>query len=140
MLRAVLDTNVLVSSLFFGGNPRRVVDMANAGRFQAVTSIPLLAELEMVLAEDFQMPFERLEETIRDVLSFVEIAPELPQFHAEVRDLKDVKVLACASAGEADCIVTGDRDLLSLGKWEGVAILPPVQFLGLDALKGDAVW
>lgn len=140
MLRAVLDTNVLISSLFFGGNPRRVIDMAIIGRFQAVSSIPLVAELEIVLAVDFQLPSERVEEAVRDVMSFAQIVAELPQFHAEVRDLKDVKVLACASAGEADCIVTGDRDLLALKKWGGVAILTPAQFLGLDAFKGEAVW
>lgn len=129
MLRAVLDTNVLISSLFFGGNPRRVVDLAAAGRFQAVSSIALLAELETVLLEDFRAPAERVEEIIRDVLSFCVIAPEMPEFTANVRDSGDVKVLACAVGGEADYIVTGDRDLLALGRWEDISILTPEQFL-----------
>jgi putative PIN family toxin of toxin-antitoxin system len=125
----VLDTNVLISSLFFGGNPRRVVDLAAAGRFQAVSSIALLAELETVLLEDFRVPAERVEEIIRDALSFCVIAPEMPDFTANVRDLGDVKVLACAVGGEADYIVTGDRDLLALGRWEDISILTPEQFL-----------
>ena len=49
MIRAVIDTNVLISALFWGGAPRRVVDLASSGRFRALTSLELLAELEDVL-------------------------------------------------------------------------------------------
>ena len=132
MLRAVLDTNVIISSLFYGGKPRRVVDLAAAGRFQALTSVPLLVELELVLAEDFEVPTDKVEEAIREVMSFALLVPETPEFEVEVRDAGDAKVLACAAGGEANYVVTGDADLLSLKEWRGVTILTPDQFLRLE--------
>jgi predicted nucleic acid-binding protein len=49
--------------------------------------------------------------------------------HAQAWHVDDVKVIACAIAGRADCIITGDRDLLSLGDVQGISILTPEQFL-----------
>jgi putative PIN family toxin of toxin-antitoxin system len=130
-MRAVVDTNVLISALFWGGTPRRVVDLAATGRFRAVTSPELLGELETVLAEDFGLPQEKVELVLRDILSYAEVitpvaAPEVP-----VRDLSDAKVLACAVAAGADCIVTGDQDLLSLGSAGDISIITPRAFLDL---------
>jgi len=67
-MRVVLDTNVLISALFWGGQPRRLVDLAIAGRIQAITSPELLGELERVLAEDFEVPQDKVEFVLRDVL------------------------------------------------------------------------
>jgi len=128
-MRAVLDTNVIISALFWGGGPRRVVDLAASGRFQAITSPELLAELEDVLAEDFEVPQERVELILRDVLSWAEVAGPTEQVVLPVRDLADVKVVACAVAGRADCIVTGDRDLLSLGEVQGIRMMTVRAFL-----------
>jgi len=128
-MRAVIDTNVLISALFWGGQPRRVVDLAAAGRFQTITSPELLLELEEVLAEDFEIPQERVEMILRDVLSFSELIAPIEEIQVPVRDQADVKVITCAMAGRADFIVTGDRDLLVLGKVHGVRILSASPFL-----------
>jgi len=128
-MRVVLDTNVLVSALFWGGQPRRVVDLAIAGRLQAVTSPELLAELEQVLAEGFAVPQDRVELVLRDVLSYAEVAVPLEEVDIPVRDRDDAKVLAAARAGRAACIVTGDRDLLEIGEVHGIAILTVREFL-----------
>jgi predicted nucleic acid-binding protein len=69
-LRAVLDTNVLVSALFWAGTPRQVVDLAAAHVFQALTSRDMLAEFEAVLVEDFSLPAARVEAAVRDTLSY----------------------------------------------------------------------
>lgn len=123
-MRVVIDTNVLISALFWGGAPRRVVDLAASGRLQAVTSPELLAELEDVLAEDFEVPQKRLDLILRDILSHAELITPDPELDIEVRDAGDVKVLACAVAGRADCIVTGDKDLLDLRR---IPDRPPVR-------------
>jgi len=130
-MRVVLDTNVLISALFWGGPPRRIVDLAAAGHCQAVTCPELVAELEAVLTEDFAVPQDKLDLVLRDILSYAEVVtaaekPELP-----LRDLADVKVIACAIAGRADCIVTGDQDLLSLGSIAGIRVLTVRDFLDL---------
>ena len=131
-MRAVLDTNVLISALFWGGTPRQVVDLAVSGHFQAVTSPELLAELTTVLADDFDVPQDKLDLVLRDVLSYAEVVAVLEEHAIPVRDLADVKVLACALAGRADCIVTGDRDLLALPPLPEVRILTPRAFLDAE--------
>jgi predicted nucleic acid-binding protein len=50
-----------------------------------------------------------------------------------VRDLDDNRVLEAAVTGRVDAVVSGDRDLLELGEYEGIAILTAVQFLGMLA-------
>jgi predicted nucleic acid-binding protein len=69
-MRAVVDTNVFISGLFWGGRPRRVMDLAAGGRFQALTSAELLLELEDVLTEDFEVPQERVDLVLRDYALF----------------------------------------------------------------------
>ena len=128
-MRAVVDTNVFISGLFWGGRPRRVMDLAAAGRFHALTSAELLLELEDVLTEDFEVPQERVDLVLRDVLSYAEMIVPGGEPSIAVRDVDDVKVIACAIAGRADCIITGDRDLLSLGDVQGISVLTPEQFL-----------
>ena len=130
MIRAVIDTNVLISALFWGGAPRRVVDLAASGRFRALTSLELLAELEDVLAEDFGVPQERLDLIVRDVLSYAEVVTVTEEaVPVIVRDLSDVKVIACALAGHADRIITGDTDLLAVSEVDDVRIVTVRGFL-----------
>jgi putative PIN family toxin of toxin-antitoxin system len=128
-MRVVIDTNVVISSLFWGGAPRRVVDLAAGGHFQALTSPELLAELEAVLAESFGIPQEKLDLVLRDILSYAEVVTVLEEPQIPVRDLSDTKVLACAIAGHADCIVTGDHDLLALDAVRGIRTLSVRAFL-----------
>jgi len=128
-MRAVIDTNVIISALFWGGQPRRVVDHAASGRFQAITCPELLIELEDVLAEDFGVPQERVDLILRDVLSFSELIAPIQEIEVPVRDHADVKVIACAVAGRADFVVTGDRDLLALGEAHGIRVATVRAFL-----------
>lgn len=128
-MRVVVDTNVFITGLFWGGRPRRVMDPAAAGRFQALTSVELLLELEDVLTEDFDVPQEQVDLVLRDVLSYAEMIVPGEETDIAVRDAGDVKVIARAIAGGADCIVTGDQDLLSLGEVEGIGVLTPEEFL-----------
>ena len=128
-MRAVLDTNVIISALFWGGLPRRVVDLAISGGFQAVTSPELLWELEAVLAEDFEVPQDRVELAVRDMLSYAEVVVPVGEIEVAVRDRGDLRVIACAVAGRADYVITGDRDLLSLKQVAGVRFLTVRAFL-----------
>jgi putative PIN family toxin of toxin-antitoxin system len=128
-MRAVVDTNVLISALFWGRAPRRIVDLAAAGHFQALTFPELLAELEAVLAESFVVPREKVDLVLRHILSYAEVVTLLEEPQILVRDLADVKEIACAIAGHADCMVTGDRDLLTLGAVSDMRILSIHAFL-----------
>jgi putative PIN family toxin of toxin-antitoxin system len=133
-MRVVLDNNVILSGLFWKGAPRALLDSAVAGRFQAITSPALLAELEAVLSEDFELPDGPLREAMSFVLSFAEVVEDGGISPVAVRDPGDEKVLACAVRGGADAVVTGDRDLLDLPELPGIRILGPRAFL--DTLSG----
>jgi uncharacterized protein len=128
-VRAVLDTNVLISSLFWGGLPRRLTALAAAGGFRAVTSPELLAELATVLVQRFGWPSERAAGAAANVASYSEVITVIPSVDVAVRDPADVKVVACACAAEAECIVSGDRDLLELGEVRGVPVVTVREFL-----------
>lgn len=131
----VLDTNVLVSGLAFpGGPPGRLVSAWRAGAFGLVTSAFMLDELARILpALSRRTGFGP--EDVRDFLDLlramakvVELDPAvLAQAQASgLRDPNDVPVLATFIAAGADCLVTGDKDLLALA--ERFAVLTPAAF------------
>ena len=129
-MRIVLDTNVIVSAVFFGGVPGRILEAWRDGKLQLVLSADILDEYQRVgriLASEYTgvdlEPFLAL----LAVEAEVEEAPALP---APVsRDPDDDKFLACALAGGVAAIVSGDQDLLVHDGWREVGILRPLQFV-----------
>ncbi len=134
MIRAVIDTNIIISALFWGGLPEKVFAAARDERFTALLTEPLIAEVSKVLGRDKfaeqllkrKMTAEAITAQYRAAAVFVEPA-EIPP--GIVRDAKDAMVLACAVGGKADFIVSGDRDLLVLNAYESIPILNADQFL-----------
>ncbi len=139
-MRVVLDTNVLVSGLAFpGGPPGRLVSAWRAGAFDLAVSDFLLDELARILpamaartgfTDDDERDFLDL---LRAMAQVVELGRgALAEAQASgVRDPNDVPILATLIAAGADCLVTGDRDLLTLaGQYP---ILSPADFCARHA-------
>jgi putative PIN family toxin of toxin-antitoxin system len=136
VIRAVLDTNLLVAYLLTHRPPvATLVDhhLARDG-FVLVTAPELLAELDRVLA----YPKLQTYYTERDRTRFVALVAalseivELPEAIPRIcRDPDDDRAIACAVAGGADVIVSGDHDLLALGRVGDIPILTAAQFLDL---------
>jgi uncharacterized protein len=126
-MRVLLDTNVLVSAVLFGGLPRRLLDAALQGRFVLVTGVELLDEFEDILRDRFAFDraAARLVRTEMDTVAELAQPGELAPVS---RDPDDDLVLATAEAGEVEVIVTGDKDLLVLEAHRGVPILTARQF------------
>jgi putative PIN family toxin of toxin-antitoxin system len=139
-VRAVLDTNVLVSGLVAEeGAPRRILDAWLEGHFILVTSLYLVEELTHVLSyprivQRLRLDEEEVAAILAALLSKAELAPGHLHLPGVTRDPKDDAVVACAGEGEADYIVSGDQDLLVLGEHEGV--VTPRQFAELLAPLG----
>ena len=129
-MRVVADTNVLVSALIFpGGSPEAFYRLALERRIELVTSRPLLAELGRVLSGKFGWQPERAEEAVAQVVRLAEIV-EPREALAEIEaDPADNRVLEAAAQGSVDAIVSGDRHLLELGSWRGIAIQTPAAFI-----------
>ena len=97
MTKVVLDTNVLISSIFWKGPSRHIIDLAIANKIKSVTSPEILEEVEAVLYEDFpQVPYDKIEGIIRDILSYSQLIIPRRVTVKRLRDLKDTKIIACA--------------------------------------------
>ncbi len=129
-MRVVADTNVLVSALIFpGGSPERVYRLALEGRIELITSRPLLTELGRVLTAEFGWESGSAEEAVATLIRIAEIVDPRETVIEIERDPADDRVLEAAVEGGAEIIVAGDRHLLALGSWRGIAIEPPATFL-----------
>lgn len=129
MIRVVLDTNVYISALMFGGLPGSLLDLVFLQSFATIISPALLDELDEKLRLKFRLSREdaaliraRIENSARMV------DPE-ETLSVVTDDPDDDRVLECAIQGAADYIVTGDRHLLSLGSFRGIAIVKVRDFL-----------
>lgn len=129
-MRAVLDTNVLLSALR-GGRTRAVLRHLIASRFQLVTSPARSRELRTVLARrEWREALDPAD--CRELLAIITEAGLIvhPTERITVcRDPEDTALLECALAARVDCLVTGDHDLLDLNPFRGIAILRPTEFL-----------
>jgi hypothetical protein len=131
LIRAVLDTNVLVSALLFSGPPSRLVTAWQASRFQPVLSRPILDEYLRVLAyPKFHLSTEEIRGLLdEELLPFVETVRDIPQKVRVGRDPDDAKFLECAIAASAPFVVSGDADLLDLRRVESIQIVTVSTFL-----------
>ncbi len=131
MIRAVLDTNVVVSALIYKATAFPVATAWKQHRFQLLVSPPLLEEYIRVL----HYPKFRLTQREIAHLLYQELVPFLTPVKATPAprvihaDPSDNHVLACAVAGKAGVIVSGDHHLLKVGRYRRVPIVTLADFL-----------
>jgi len=131
MSRVVLDTNVYISAVMFGGLPGSLLDLAFLRAFTLITSPALLDELDEKLRAKFEMTVEDVA-FLRGKLENIALVVEpVEDLRVIAEDPDDNRVLECAVTGEADVIVSGDRHLLKLASYQGISIVTVRQFLEL---------
>jgi uncharacterized protein len=135
-VRLLLDTNVLVSAVLFGGLPQDLVEQAFRGEYELVTSEAVLDEFEEVLRERFARP-ALVARALREELASIADISRPQRIPRASRDPADDMVLAAALGGHADAIVTGDKDILDLGAYEGMPVLTSRQALAMLAGTED---
>ncbi len=152
MLRAVVDTSVLVSNILVPtGVPAQVLDAWRANRFELVTSRRILAETRRTLSYSrIRRKYTFTDADLNQFLAALELDAMLTKWEpdvseARIRDPNDDMILSCALAGSASLLVSSDQDLLTVREYRGVRIVTPRQFLLLlddfereRATAGDA--
>ena len=138
-MHLVLDTNVVASAMLWGGRPKLLLQARQEKRIELYTSTPMLAELTDILS---RRKFEKkIAASLLTVDQLVDRYAELAQVVRPtptpriVSDPDDDVVIGTALAARADLLVTGDRPLLSVGKYQGVKIVGVAEALELIAAR-----
>ena len=130
-IKVVIDTNVIISAILFGGIPAELMSLWKNGRIKPLASKEIIDEYIKVLTYP---KFELTEAEINYIL-YNEI---LPYFDiVEIKDTpviikvdpSDDKFIHCAKTGKAKTIITGDQHLLNLKTYQKIKILTPTEFL-----------
>ncbi len=124
-LRVVIDTNVLVSCILFGGRPGKLHDLWRVGRLVPLVSKETFAEFSRVLAyPKFQLSVFEIKMLVEEeLLPYAEVVDVTEDTSGTCRDPQDDKFLALAASGKAAYLVTGDQDLLVLKMFKKTRIV-----------------
>ena len=128
LLKVTLDTNILISAIGFGGKPRKILQLVLDKKILAITSLILIAELEDVVSKKFPKlanNFIIITKQLEEQLQIVRPVKSLKI----VRDDPDNRILEAALEGQCQYIITGDKELLTLGLFKGIKILSASDFL-----------
>lgn len=130
-MRVVIDSNVWISSIVFGGNSRKILETASRDGWTIVMSEEILTEIRRILSKKFAN-FTVYFEGVYAALSPRIIKVPLGKLRIKAsRDEDDNRVLETAVIGKASHIISGDKDLLVLGKYRTIKIVNPKSFLEL---------
>ena len=129
-MRIILDTNVVISGIFFAGLPYQILKAWREGKLHLLISEEILAE------------YRRVGETLALQFPFIDLLPILDMLRADAEvisvkclpepvcdDPDDDKFLACALAGECKLIVSGDKHLLKVSGFRSIKVLKPREFV-----------
>lgn len=130
-MRAVLDTNVLISGVIATGVPHDLLVAGFNHEYQIVVSVDTLTEFRETLLkypDRFQMDEAEVQAEVETVRYFAEFVDPQEDITAVEADPDDNKFLEAAVAGDVDYLISGDGHLLSLDSFRGIDIVEPRTF------------
>ena len=127
----VLDTNVVISAILFGGIPGKLIELWKKGSITPLITEDIMAEYLRVLAyPKFKLSEEEVHYIIhQEILPFFKVVNSKPGPSIIKKDPDDDKFIQCAIAGQAKIIISGDRHLLAQKSYKEIKILTLSQFL-----------
>ena len=128
-MRVVFDTNVFVSAFVIPGSQgERAFLLARSRRFDLHTSVAILTEIARVLRRKFGQEEDDVKQALRQISRAAVISKPSSRLRV-VEDQADNRILECALDAQVDLVVTGDRHLLKLRRFEGIPIVRLADFL-----------
>ena len=129
-MKIILDTNVFISGVFFGGPPYQILDAWRNGKFDIVLSEEIFAEYQRV-ANELSRQFKEVDiSSFLDLITVNAIWVEAPQLPFNVSaDSDDDKFLSCALASKTKIIVSGDKHLLVVSGYRRIEVVKPSDFI-----------
>ncbi len=131
-MRIVLDTNVLIAAFVSRGQCHELLEYC-ALNHTLVSSNFILEEFKNKLQSKFKINKKDIAEAMTLLHSRLEVVEPLPLSKPICRDSDDDWILATTLTGRCDCLITGDKDLLSLQTYQGIPIIAPGGFWGFEA-------
>jgi putative PIN family toxin of toxin-antitoxin system len=115
--RATLDSNIYISALAFGGEPKRLLQ-------------PILDEVSRILSgEKFSWPPERVNQAVSTIRSIAQVVKSTKTLEVVHADPSDNKIIECAAESLSDVIISGDKHLLRMKSYAGTPIIRVGEFL-----------
>jgi len=127
--KVVLDTNIYLSAIIFGGNPRHILDLVIIKKIESVISPAILLEISQKLSQKFKWDKEKTALTIKTIAKANTLVYPKEKLIIIKSDKDDNKIIETAAEGKADFIISGDSHLLKIKNYKNIKILSPAQFL-----------
>lgn len=129
-LKVVFDTNIYISAIIFGGNPKQCLELAREKGIRLFISKPILLEISNKLRDKFNWEGYEIQDVVKGITKFAKVISPKKRVNLIKEDISDNNILECALGAEVDVIISGDKKhLLSLGKFGNIAIVSAKQFL-----------
>ncbi len=134
-MKVVLDTNVLISAIVFGGNPRNILEAILRGEAKLFFSEYILDELKGVLQRPkFGFPSEVIQTILSELNANGHVVVKPLAHICEIQeDADDNRILECAIEASANYIISGDTHLLNLKKFRNIRVVSPAEYLKITS-------
>jgi len=129
MYRIVIDTNIYISAIFWGGKPRYIIDLGRDNKIQIFSSDEIEKELSKILKDKFRLDYKDEEQILVDFSTFTNRIRISKHIHVVEDDSDDNKFIECAVECNANYIISGDRHLLNMKEYKGIEIITASGFL-----------
>lgn len=129
-LKVVLDTNIYISAILFGGNPERIRKLSKEKELEILISEAIIAEVAEILRKKFNWESWQISQIIDEIRESTALVIPNQTLSVTKKDEDDNRILECAIEGKVQYIVSGDKQhLLPLKEYQGIKILAPAEFL-----------
>ncbi len=134
-LRVVLDTNIYLSGIIFGGNSRHILDLIIKKKIKAITSPGILLEISQKLKQKFKWSQDKIVLTIKIIIKTTRIIKPEEILRVVKVDKSDNKVIEAAVESNSNYIISGDKHLLKIKKYQKIKIVTPAEYLSIYLKK-----